>query len=432
MVWKDWLAIAGGLTVVGLSQPACERNAAESGDYVVDKGESGAGAALQAGASGADSASDGGAGISGAGTGGAAATSAGGADAAGRNGEAGREPGSGGSSAGEGAGQGGDDGGAGVGGGGGSGAGSGAGGRGSAGGGNGGAGAGSGAGGRSGADGGNGGAGAGSGGGPEPGGAGGVGSDPCVDAPDTDEDDVTDPCDDDDDDDGYVDGDDLAPLDPHVPGGLVAPGTIVNDACVKEVLAELEALGMTMPIHRGQFPPSQDGYYVRSSGQGKILAANDGAVVGASTTGMEARVVSKSVARFDSAVVEFAGGNPIGSASGSNAHVRGRDQDFTHLGGSGGLVVLFSATRGESGSWIAGRYLSLLLPTSGMPHAECPLGAGRYRFSSAPLTAKVEPAELDYMCVDENAGYVPNEYWTRGDGAECECTSSYLVSCAGP
>jgi hypothetical protein len=266
----------------------------------------------------------------------------------------------------------------------------------------------------------------------ESGGTGGVESDPCIGAPDTDEDDVADPCDDDDDDDGYVDGDDVAPLDPRVPGGLVAPGTIVNDACVKDVLAELESRSMTMLIHRGQFPPPQTGYYVRGSGQGEILAANDGAAVGATTTGMEARVESKSVTRFDSAVVDFAGGTPTGSASGHNAHVRGRGRDFTHYGGSGGFALLFSATRSDNGSWLDGRYLSILLPTSGMPHTECPVGAGRYRFSTAPLTAKVEPAELDYMCVDEDAGYVPKEFWMRSDGAECACTSNYLVSCVAP
>jgi hypothetical protein len=266
---------------------------------------------------------------------------------------------------------------------------------------------------------------------PQDAGAGGAAPDPCLDASDSDEDGVTDPCDDDDDDDGYLDVDDLAPLDPFAPGGVVAPGTIINDACVKDVLAELESLSMTMPIHRERFPPEMDGYYVRPAGQGVILAANDGAAIGATTVGMEARVKLVGVDRFDAAVIDFWNGQPTAYAIGSGGWVRGRGVDFTHYAGSGGLVILYSASRGASGSWLDGFYLSILLPTSGLPHVECPTGAGKYRFSSASLTSKVKPAELEFMCVDQNAAFVPTEDWPTGANGRCECTTDYKISCDG-
>ncbi len=264
------------------------------------------------------------------------------------------------------------------------------------------------------------------------GGAGGDASDPCADAPDTDGDGLTDPCDDDDDDDGYLDLDDAAPLDPGSPGGLAAPGTIVNDACVKDVLAELDSLGLTMPIHREQFPPNMDGYYVRAAGTATIAAANDGATVGVSLYGMEARLETVGRERFDAAVIEFWGGQAISTSIGHDGLIRGRGNDFTHYGATGGMIVMYSATRGPTGNWLDGRYLSILLPMSGMPHSACPAGAGLYRFSSAPLISKVLPDALDFMCLDEGRGYVPSERWTRESGDLCDCTSTYQVSCVTP
>jgi hypothetical protein len=249
--------------------------------------------------------------------------------------------------------------------------------------------------------------------------------------PDTDEDGVNDPCDDDDDDDGFRDDDDTARLDPFLPGGLAAPGTILNDACVKDVLTELESLGMAMPIRRERFPPEQDGYYVRAVGTGSILAANDGAPVGATTVGMEARVFVVGVDRFDSAAVDFWNGQALSYGLGRNHWVRGRDADFTHYGAGAGFVLFFSARRGSVGDWLDGYYLSIILPTTGLPHAECPAGAGAYRFSDAPLTTRVEASELEFMCVDQDSGYVPTERWTRSGGEACECTNAYRVSCTG-
>jgi hypothetical protein len=390
VVVKIRWVVVGALAVLGLGESGCRRRQAENRYEWVAGGESGAAGAddeNQGGQSGKGNAGSGGAGgkgvggTAGAATGGSAPASTGGSSAGGagrrpnggRGGTAGGPTGSGSSAGG---GFGGED--------------------------------------------------------AQEGGAGGTAPDPCFGASDNDEDGVTDPCDDDDDDDGYLDIDDVAPSDPFEPGGLAAPGTITNDACVKGVLAELESLGMPMPVHRERFPPEMNGYYRRAAGQGKVLAANDGAMVGATTYGMEARVGNgPDVDRFDAAVIDFWNGEPTSFGIGQGGWVRGRGADFTHYGGSGGLVMLYSATRGASGSWLDGFYLSILLPTSGLPHAECPTGAGKYRFMSAPLTSYLEPADLLFMCVDQDAGYVPTERWKR-NRETCECTSEYQVSCTEP
>jgi hypothetical protein len=53
---------------------------------------------------------------------------------------------------------------------------------------------------------------------------------------------------------------------------------------------------------------------------------------------------------------------------------------------------------------------------------------GGWGVQEAPRYESITVADLMYMCVDGNAGYVPTETWAS-EGGTCTCTPDSTVSC---
>jgi len=89
----------------------------------------------------------------------------------------------------------------------------------------------------------------------------------------------------------------------------------------------------------------------------------------------------------------------------------------------------------DTGYWIQVRRLIVTISTTGTLTAGCAqifVGGsehtGGWGLSEVPRHQSVKPADLMYMCVDGDAGFIEGETWTRSGGA-CTCTADYTVEC---
>lgn len=237
-------------------------------------------------------------------------------------------------------------------------------------------------------------------------------------------------CDEDDDDDGVADSGDSHPLDPKLPGNVFspAPGFVLNHPCMVKALAEVEARGFVIPTERVRgalVPPI--GYFLRPERSGVVLAATDGATLGVTLTGMEHRRRHVGDDVYDAAFVDFFDTNR--TAGTSRDVLRGRARQHTAYGFIPGTLIVAAASDGGPGANPYAITLVVAIRQEMTRPTSCPAPLGRWRLSSAPIWKEIEPSELRAMCVDEDAGYIPNETWTRAGGSVCRCTLDFEVSC---
>jgi hypothetical protein len=269
------------------------------------------------------------------------------------------------------------------------------------------------------------------------------------DQTDTDDDGQGDVCDADDDDDGFNDDDDPEPKNPAVPGDYSTPEKVLANPKIQEALKALHDAGFDLPTHTETTPPDVSGYLRKEDGDGEFVANSGGGGVGQSIVGHEKRVELNDDATLDSYEVSFADDEPTAYGIRRGQLLRGTGNEFTIYsasrtvcteGGADFATYSLGITSGTldaaTGNWKDVLALHVTVATSGTRTSTC---ANRFNgetenvdawtASSIPLVSEVEPATLEYLCVEGDAGYAPTETWTGAAGKACECTAEYAVSC---
>jgi hypothetical protein len=275
--------------------------------------------------------------------------------------------------------------------------------------------------------------------------------DPSSDQTDTDGDGKGDVCDDDDDDDGFLDDDDPSPKDPKVPGDFSTPEKILADAHVTKALAALKDAGYDLKTHTETSPPDISGYYRKAEYEGSFVANSGGGGVGRAIAGEEFHEVQTADGRYDSYSLSFSGSQPTGFGVGRSRIVRGTGNEFTIYSTARGVCTentsnytLFSIgiTSGSvdaaTGDWVNVLGIGVTIGTTGELTDACASrydglveNAGEWAATEEDRDEKVAASELEYMCVDGDAAYVPTQTWSGTGGKACECTTDYAVSCSG-
>jgi hypothetical protein len=284
-----------------------------------------------------------------------------------------------------------------------------------------------------------------------PGGAGGDGGSqdncPDVDNPDqldTDEDGLGDACDDDDDNDGFRDADDPAPRDRSIPGDFSTPEAILADPGVAASLAAFRATGRMFVTHTELDPPDLTSYYVHPRLGSQVVATGDNSGVGGGLVAHELRLIVTNQTLLDGAYVEYEGGVPVSYIVSRGSLLHGSGSSFTIYARNrfvctvGPLEILYiDITTGNvdsSGNLTGGSSLSVTVWDNGQQASACGLIGnteveGGWAGYVTPLKTKIPVTTLQYMCVDEGAGYVPGETWTRAGGSACECSTTFSIGC---
>ena len=266
---------------------------------------------------------------------------------------------------------------------------------------------------------------------------------------DTDGDGAGDACDSDDDNDGFNDDVDPNPLDDSIPGDFSTPEAIINNPLMKKALRDARAEGIEIRTDQGLNPPDITGYYDLADLHGTFTATSNGVDVGNSLVGSESRITSKPGNFVDRASVAYTSLEPIAFGIGSGSIIRGEGNKFTiYSRGKGTCTeqgsdydtfyvgITSSTLDPSSGDILYSTNISVTVDTAGNLTTACAdrlAGEGEFTGGWSVITytlkSKIDVADLQYMCVDENKGYVPTETWTDSNGAACSCTTDYTVSC---
>ncbi|HWP06645.1 MAG TPA: hypothetical protein VNN72_12920, partial [Polyangiaceae bacterium] len=269
------------------------------------------------------------------------------------------------------------------------------------------------------------------------------------DQTDTDHDGLGDVCDPDDDDDGFRDDDDPEPKNTAVPGDYSTPEKVLANPTVKEALAALHDAGYDIVTHTETSPPDVSGYFRKEDGEGEFVANSGGGGVGSSIVGQETRVDLNDDGTLDAFQVAYSGSKPTSYTVRRGELLRGTGNEFTIYAmsrlvctesGSDYTTYDLRITSGTldaaTGDWKNLLNLNVTVASRGTLTSACASRANgltenvdEWAASSIELFARVKPADLEYLCVDGDAGYAPTETWTGAGGKACQCTTAYAVSC---
>ena len=149
------------------------------------------------------------------------------------------------------------------------------------------------------------------------------------------------------------------------------------------------------------------------------------------------------------ASVSFDDSGRFGSIVTSGLLLRGANGDFTlyqsytipcPVQGTDRVIEGVSIQSGRfvatTGDWESVRQINITVAASGARTPSCDQAyagdtevPGGWIVSETPRYQRITVADLQYMCVDENAGYVAGESWTRADTTACSCSTTFLVVC---
>ena len=266
---------------------------------------------------------------------------------------------------------------------------------------------------------------------------------------DTDLDGKGDACDADDDGDGFNDDADPQPLDSTIPGDFSTPEVILKNPLIIQALKEAETQNAVIRTEKGANPPNLTGYYSEAPDHGVVIATSNGKAVGLRLVGSETRSNIRPDNFIDRATVDFTDSTPVAYKIGTGSIIRGEDNQYTIYSrgkhtcteaGSDFDLYYVTITSGEydesTGDSINNTVLWVTIDAVGELTTAC---ANRivanneypdnWAVMSYDFSKRSEPAELLYMCVDDNKAYVPTETWERSGGSSCSCTEDYQVSC---
>lgn len=284
--------------------------------------------------------------------------------------------------------------------------------------------------------------------------AGAAPSDNCPESADPDQTDTNhdgqgDVCDPDDDGDGFNDESDPDPKNPAVPGDYSTPEKVLANPKVQDALAALHDAGYDLPTHTETTPPDVSGYLRKESGDGEFIANSGGGGVGQGIVGQETRVDLNDDGTLDSFQVGFSDLEPTSYSIRRGQLLRGTGNDFTIYATSrlvcteGGadyntydLRITSGTLDPATGDWTNTLNLNLTVATQGTLTSACASRANgltenvdEWTASAVERLPRVQPADLEYMCIEGGAGYAPTETWTGAAGEDCACTTEYAVSC---
>jgi hypothetical protein len=218
---------------------------------------------------------------------------------------------------------------------------------------------------------------------------------------------------------------------------------------VQEALAAAAAAGYPITSETKPDPPPITGYYLKPSGEGRFVASGNGANLTSAVLGNEFRVTVHGDASVTVASVSFDDIGRFGSIVTSGQLLRGANGDFTlyqsyslpcPVQGTDRVVEGVSIQSGRfvttTGDWESLRQINITVAASGAQTSSCDQAyagdtevPGGWIVSETPRWQRITVAALQYMCVDESAGYVAGENWTRADTTACSCSTDFLVVC---
>jgi hypothetical protein len=218
---------------------------------------------------------------------------------------------------------------------------------------------------------------------------------------------------------------------------------------VQDALAAAAAAGYPIATDTRPEPPPITGYYLKPLGEGRFVASGNGANLSSGTLGNEIRVTVHDDATVSEASVSFDASGQFGSIVTSGLLLRGANDDFTMYQsytipcpyqGTDRVIEGVSIRSGRfvaaTGDWESLRQINVTVAASGTRTSSCDQAfagdtelAGGWIVSETPRHQRITVADLEYMCVDENAGYVAGEDWTRADTTACSCSNDFLVVC---
>lgn len=265
---------------------------------------------------------------------------------------------------------------------------------------------------------------------------------------DTDRDGVPDATDRDDDNDGFLDADDPAPLDTTVPGDFSTPESILADPAIEQARREAADQGFAVEALLGTSPPDIGGYYLEVENATNFVASDTGEGVGGTRSGAEFRYDQSAANTIDGAVVNFDQARPTSYSLSFDALLRGSADRFTRysrsrvtctIDGADNSVLFIgistASVEPQTGDFVERDRISVSVALFGERTDACDRyfgGAARigsWSVSQSPRIFRSEPAEFQYMCVDDDAAYAPTERWASRDGATCSCSVDYETVC---
>lgn len=265
--------------------------------------------------------------------------------------------------------------------------------------------------------------------------------------PDFDEDGYADACDRDDDGDGFDDDIDPDPFDPLVPGDYSTPEAILGDPLIQTVLQAAEEAGHPLTTSLATAPPNVAGYYREAIGSATYKASGDGTSVGERSAGGEYRWETTGLL-FSAAATFFSEAGPLGNyVHSTNQLLRGEGDGFTIYSR---FKVVCTASGKAYATYRIGVWSGRVEPDTGdlvenlsasvtvaaeEGSAACTNIAGNaeivggWNVRAVPRMVRSSPESMQYMCVDEQAAYVPEETWVRANGETCSCSGGLAVKC---
>jgi hypothetical protein len=218
---------------------------------------------------------------------------------------------------------------------------------------------------------------------------------------------------------------------------------------VQDALAAAAAAGYPITTETNPNPPPIAGYYLKPLREGRFVASGNGANLTSGVAGNELRVTVHGDASVTEASVSFDDSGPFSSLVTSGLLLRGTNSDFTTyqshtiacpIQGSDLVVEGVNIRSGRfvaaNSDWELVRQINITVATSGTRTAGCDQiftgdteVPGGWIVAETPRYQRITVPDLEYMCVDDNAGYVAGEDWTRADTTQCSCSSYFLVEC---
>jgi hypothetical protein len=217
---------------------------------------------------------------------------------------------------------------------------------------------------------------------------------------------------------------------------------------VQEALAAAAAAGYPIAAETAPNPPPISGYYRKAFGEGRFVASGNGANVTTRLAGNELRETVQGDGSVTEASLVF---DDVAASSvvTSGVLLRGTNDSFTlyesytfpcPFPGADRVIEAVSIRSGRfvaaTGGWESVRQIIVTVAATGTRTDSCDQiyggdteEAGGWIVSEAPRYQRITVAELSHMCVDEDAGYVAGESWTRADATACACSVYFTVAC---
>ena len=236
--------------------------------------------------------------------------------------------------------------------------------------------------------------------------------------------------------DGFYDEIDSAPNDASIPGDFSTPEKILANPEVKRVLKLAKDNGVNVRTELGNNPPNLTGYYRKEDGEGRRVITDKG-LIGIPLFGDESRVCTANN-RYESAISMFGlSYGSVGATTTKNNMLRGNKNSYTiyqpikpYVCGNTKIfsMLIISGKINSNGDRVDEEVIrSTVYPSAETLTPDC----NRWSVSHRDTSNKINDLDdLEYMCVDGNKAYTPEETWKNSDKESCKCTEDIEIECS--